>query len=170
MVRINQPGKRAIATARSNAPTPCRRTRHTISHGTCENQPGRTPRQREIHVAEVIRINRRIVVKWAICCQERRFTLERRKAQTEVFSKTVGDPVRAEHSKFVVFPVEKTMRPSVWRARSLKKVRRPTRRIPHIQKRVHHQSERQKPGSRGRNSEKANYFLKSSAPFLSAYA
>jgi hypothetical protein len=37
----------------------------------------------------------------AICCQERRFTLERRKAQTEVFSKTVGDPARAEHSKFV---------------------------------------------------------------------
>ena len=38
------------------------------------------------------------------------------------------------------------------------------------EQRAHQQSKRQKPGSYGRTQKEAVYFLKSSAPFLRAYA
>src|SRR5882762_4149998 len=71
------------------------------SHHSGKNKPPRTPRDRKIDLAEVVRIERRIIIGMTICSYKRRVALKGRKTQAEIVSKTVGDPARAEHTKFV---------------------------------------------------------------------
>ena len=71
------------------------------SHNRTENKPARTPRDREVYFAEVIRKERREIIKVAIRRYVRWFALKGRKTQAEVVSETVRESARTKHAKFV---------------------------------------------------------------------
>src|SRR5207244_6421610 len=71
------------------------------SHDCTENEPARTPRQWKIYFAEVIGIERGVIIGVAIRREKRRITLESRKTQAEIVSETVRNSPRAEYAKFV---------------------------------------------------------------------